>query len=193
MPTPAPSPIGAAPSTPTRALSPRRRRFEEARRRGREGIVAAVDAARVERGLSYRRLERLVDIRVPTLQGWLSSQYVPQVGMRREFGRLVQALELADEPGTPGGVGEQHWWQAFRAETAPAAPRPREHGAGGHLRPVVRLDRAESARLLAWQRREIADPGERLRSLLDRDSPAMVLLTTCDCRGAAGNGVGSEI
>ena len=38
-------------------------------------LFARRGEARIELGLSYRKLERLVDIRVPTLQGWLTGHY----------------------------------------------------------------------------------------------------------------------
>lgn len=170
------SPLPAAPT-------PRRLRFEAALRDGRPGIVATMSAARIELGLSYRKLERLVDIRVPTLQGWLTGQYIPQVGMRPDFGRLVQALELADLAGTAGGVDEQHWWQAFRDDGPPDTSRTRRPLPARWERPraLIRLDRRDSTRLLAWQRHGNPDPGTRLRRLLEPDTGAVLILTTCDC------------
>lgn len=179
------SPTGPSGEDPLLPVSPtpRRLRFEEALREGRAGIVATMGEARIELGLSYRKLERLVDIRVPTLQGWLTGHYIPQVGMRQDFGRLVRALDLADGPATPGGVGEQHWWQAFRAERPAGAPGPARPApaARDHLRSLVRLDHRDSTRLLAWQRHEIPDPGARLRRLMEPENGAVLVLTTCDC------------
>lgn len=96
------------------APSERRQRLEQAVSRGRNAVASALNEARMQQGLSYRALDKRSEIRVATLQGWLSGKYTPQVGMQRDFIRLVDALDLADPPGTEGGVSAIDWWEAMQ-------------------------------------------------------------------------------
>ncbi|MBM7502056.1 WD40 repeat protein [Brachybacterium muris] len=108
----------AAPVGDQAAPSERRERLEQAALRGRTAVAGALNEARQRQGLSYRALDRLSGIRVATLQGWLTGKYTPQVGMRKDFIRLIGVLGLADPPDVPGGVRAVDWWEAIQEPSA---------------------------------------------------------------------------
>ncbi|GAA4531345.1 hypothetical protein GCM10023160_33650 [Brachybacterium paraconglomeratum] len=161
------------PDGPHEAASERRQRLEHAATGGRAGIAAALNEARQRQGLSYRALDKRSEIRVATLQGWLSGKYAPQVGMQQDFIRLVGVLDLADPPNTPGAVSAINWWEAMQE---PAARPVRPADSSPPYPGLLPYD-LSTAHLFAGRERPLADLRGRLQRRLDGRERPLLLVT----------------
>lgn len=173
---------GGAPGVDAR--SERRARFEQASSEGRVAVAQALNAARQSKGLSYRALEGASGVRIATLQGWLTGKYVPQMGMRNEFARLAETLDVVDPPGTPGGVGVEDWWGAVRG-TRRATARPEDDEPPY---PGMRPFDLTTARDFPGRTAQVDELRERIRRRLKGDERPLLLVT-----GRSGSGKSSLV
>lgn len=155
-------------------ITERYRRWRLAAVQGRAGAAAALTAAKDDGGLAYRRLSGRVGVPITTLQGWLTGRSAPQVGMRADFLRLVEALDLVDPEGTRGGVTGEDWWRAIRSAPAPVtAPDPEPSPPYPGMRPYELGD----AHLFPGRHAQVAELAARLRRRLDGRGSPLLLVT----------------
>ncbi|MFT4259318.1 AAA family ATPase [Microbacterium sp.] len=165
-------------------ISARRQIFEQAVAKGRLAVAGELNAARQRKGLTYRALEAVSGVRVATLQGWLTGKYVPQVGMRGEFARLADVLDIADPPHSTGGVSADDWWIALRDTVRRGTGIGRDDPPYPGMRPFD----LTTARNFHGRGAQIESLRDRIKQRLDGDARPLLLVT-----GRSGIGKSSLI